>query len=107
MEHVGDVAGGPGSHGVGAAIFDRFFPIPISFFGLRDERSAVDRRVDDDMTTRRTVEAFNNKLTSIVMLRTQLRTPLLTKLRTSTLTSFTPSITFLRNHNGRRELLTY
>jgi len=29
VEHVGDVAGGPGSHGVGAAIFDRFF---YSFF---------------------------------------------------------------------------
>ena len=37
MEHVGDVAGGPGSHGVGAAIFDRFF-LYFFFFSQRTLR---------------------------------------------------------------------
>ena len=35
MEHVGDVAGGPGSHGVGAAIFDSFFFFFFVFFSNR------------------------------------------------------------------------
>jgi len=37
VEHVGDVAGGPGSHGVGAAIFDRFFFFFLYFLVIARE----------------------------------------------------------------------
>jgi len=49
VEHVGDVAGGPGSHGVGAAIFDRFF-----FFFFFKKLLAIPASSNEDTYSRAT-----------------------------------------------------